>query len=578
MNGATHSISPGAALVRIFYWIALLYLLGFIFVTLDVFYNTGVLPIPFFRDVHNTFMDFFHVNWWAHHEGFYSEFRSIYSPVNIVIGKILSDVQLSNGAFELRHDEFRTLLLFQAVVWGLSCYYTYRLLAGTRDRVVWTALLNLSFPMLFAIERGNYIILTLLLFLVYMHKYSNGSRISLLSPLFALVVMSKLHAGIFLVSDFIKKRWSYIATFFFWLLFFFITSGFIAGVNDWYRLPINILGFLSGGGNQDIFQLFAPTASISGLADRLGLAYSLSESGLFFIKFIEICLYVSVFGIYYALVIRFQKEGVNEWVFKLATFLVATLLVPSLGYYAIIMAYPIILYLLKNNLLSSYQRILCILIVLPYPILISGPLATLNLEPAFRSSGAVSVDIGLTLNSLAPTFFCLLFVLSVSIRALQLDKPIDFILRDFFHNGVLYMSDNRNSWARSPVVWIVVGFISISLILYQIRYGLREFSAGFNSRQDVLETRIYLKGLIHNPEVFYQSSLVKERNGDYAGAILDMRFAIGLLVGNDCNSKFIDRYEARLKSLINTCSNHEKPCQGVIPGMRENPGNPTKVY
>lgn len=130
---------------------------------------TGALPPPFFYDASDTFMDFFNTNFWAFHEGRFEQWHSIYPIVVFAIGRWLGDARCAAGGPEgMRICDLPSIgYLFAAygVGVGVAAALVRRKLralgawGGGRPPLVVALAMAFCMPGMFALERGNYIVL-----------------------------------------------------------------------------------------------------------------------------------------------------------------------------------------------------------------------------------------------------------------------------------------------------------------------------------------------------------------------------------------------------------------------------------
>jgi hypothetical protein len=126
----------------------------------------GYLPQPFISDKNDTFMDFFHVIFWANDEGRYTEWRSVYPPLVFYIINKLNHASLSipfQNGFQLRAEN-GFIIIFYIIfsILSLSCvffsgiYKEYR-----KENLFLMVFFGLSPIYLFSLERGNIITICL---------------------------------------------------------------------------------------------------------------------------------------------------------------------------------------------------------------------------------------------------------------------------------------------------------------------------------------------------------------------------------------------------------------------------------
>jgi hypothetical protein len=132
------------------------------------------LPPPFYYDPNNTFFDFFEIGRMSFKADLFSAFSPNYLPFVFGLGQLFSPL----GCDLINPYNFRSCAL-PAILWMVSFYMLAAFLLGRYLRrahlisedlqtLLKVDFIVLTSPMLlFALERGNYIILTLLLLVIY---------------------------------------------------------------------------------------------------------------------------------------------------------------------------------------------------------------------------------------------------------------------------------------------------------------------------------------------------------------------------------------------------------------------------
>jgi Glycosyltransferase family 87 len=150
--------------------ILLLTQLLFVAFALSYFLSHGRLPAPFFYDVTDSFMDFFNTNYWAFQPGRFDHWHSIYPIFSFALGKWMTSAQcieMVATPYALRAcDGSAMYYLLGVYLAGCACCagMLSRAFSDARQRVwldgfIWFAVLAFSLPGLYALERGNYILL-----------------------------------------------------------------------------------------------------------------------------------------------------------------------------------------------------------------------------------------------------------------------------------------------------------------------------------------------------------------------------------------------------------------------------------
>lgn len=125
-----------------------------------VFAAFGYLPQPFYYDVSGSLMDYFTTAWWAHHQGAYSQWRSLYPPLSFDLLRLASD-----GTCYGKDDVFarscdgiaKVTLLGLFLLNGVLAWLSFRADAP-RTALPRAVAISVGLPMLYALERGNLLV------------------------------------------------------------------------------------------------------------------------------------------------------------------------------------------------------------------------------------------------------------------------------------------------------------------------------------------------------------------------------------------------------------------------------------
>jgi len=126
------------------------------------FYIYKHLPPPFFYDLNDTFMDYYHVLEWSSSPDIYTEWKSIYLPFSFVVAKLLGgfihDVEIIDSIFKYRLYTIEPFLIsYASLVITIILFDLKRI---RHDRLFFVLFIYLTSPFLFAFERGNLILIT----------------------------------------------------------------------------------------------------------------------------------------------------------------------------------------------------------------------------------------------------------------------------------------------------------------------------------------------------------------------------------------------------------------------------------
>ncbi len=170
-------------------------------------------PAPFLYDKDDTFMDFFNTLYWSYDVNRYEIWQSIYPPLNFLFLKLVNLI-ISGGfytePFDMRHNG-QNLILFIIIsfmLMPLIILKSYDWLHA-REKICVYFIFILSAPFLFTLERGNLIVFSLPIFYFFFNS-EQLSKVFFLS----ILVNIKPYFGVFIITDFLKKNYYELFTFF----------------------------------------------------------------------------------------------------------------------------------------------------------------------------------------------------------------------------------------------------------------------------------------------------------------------------------------------------------------------------
>jgi hypothetical protein len=151
-----------------------------LFNLIRVYIYYGYLPLPFVYDVTDTFMDWFNPAYYAHNGHAYSAYTSIYAPLSFVILKIFGDP----ACYGFHPKDARacdvvgiaSILVCYALCMIFSAIAFYK-----KDRstaLFRTVGFSLGLPLLYALERGNLIMISFIFFIIFFGIAQSKSGIS----------------------------------------------------------------------------------------------------------------------------------------------------------------------------------------------------------------------------------------------------------------------------------------------------------------------------------------------------------------------------------------------------------------
>lgn len=323
--------------------------------TLQVYGDRGWLPQPFSFYRMDIFMDYYNVNFHALTPDFYIEpFRSIYTFIFRGFSHLLirDECKQSLSAIELR-DCDGNFIIFFLIISILNFYLLIKIMNGIKNKYLWAVLFIISFPMLYAFERGNYIIVSMLIIsMILLSKKEGLFYIGLV-----LLPLTKLY---FLIN--------------FSIIFLMSIRKFIYGILLF--LIIMIIGCLIYEENQFIiFKNLTAFAKKDANIFELLVATSLSPifkyASLNFLSVILKIFYLAIIIRAYLYICKMTERdlNLNDYKYLLFILLLLTLIIiESTGFYAIILLYPFIAYFISKNILDIYEKFMIVFISVPYPL------------------------------------------------------------------------------------------------------------------------------------------------------------------------------------------------------------------
>lgn len=178
--------------------------LGWVFFYL---YRFDQLPQPFFYVPEDTYMDWFNTAFWAHNFGAYDSWGTIYPPLSFVILRVLTDgsCYISEGYSTRACDWWGALTLH--LIYIANCILvTKTFLKIDRNTAVPRAFaLCAGLPMLFALERGNILLLCFTAVLLAYGPLVRSARLRWLAAAFA--VNFKVYLIGTLFAQLLRRRW-----------------------------------------------------------------------------------------------------------------------------------------------------------------------------------------------------------------------------------------------------------------------------------------------------------------------------------------------------------------------------------
>ncbi|MFM7404065.1 MAG: hypothetical protein ACKO1N_08245 [Erythrobacter sp.] len=207
----TQTPAPIVAPSRLGWWVETFYAIAILALLVRVgilFFENGYLPQPFFFEPGDTFMDWYNSAYWARDPGAYDSWRTIYPPLTFVVLRLIGidSCYASNEGLPSRDCDWVGIaaILFFFVINIILCFLTFHKI-DRRTAVQRTIALGLGMPMLFALERGNVLLLTFPCMLLAFAPLLKSARLRWLAA--GLAINFKVYLVAAFAVQIIKRRW-----------------------------------------------------------------------------------------------------------------------------------------------------------------------------------------------------------------------------------------------------------------------------------------------------------------------------------------------------------------------------------
>lgn len=263
-NGKKTLLSLNSENPAVNFFVGAVLLSALVYILIGLIFRKGDLTTIFFTGCGDFFMDFFNsVRDAAQGVAVYTERHVIYPPLANLIFLAISFFTpdaYNNTDFSQRYSwtEYPAAIAV-AVIWCVICLATFVVIftfaqkkLSVAKRVLVSLLMFFSVPILYLLERGNIIILTLFALALYAFTYNSKSKIKrelgLIALAFAFAI--KLYPvvfGWFLIAD--KRFKEAIRCAIYGVALLVIPSFFFGGFSCFHQIFLNIFSFSSGTGN-----------------------------------------------------------------------------------------------------------------------------------------------------------------------------------------------------------------------------------------------------------------------------------------------------------------------------------------
>lgn len=368
-------------------------------------------------------MDLHNTNYWSFNPARYEEWGSIYPIFSFLFAKFTVPnycASLASG-FEFRDCDWVSPLVlifiagFSAILMGLPPYQGVRespKLVISENNIAKIIFCATTLPLLYAIERGNYIIYALL-FIAAARFFGE----SVLSALFmALAVNTKQYLLVLVIPLLLHGRWSYICVF---SLFSVLLNFFALLIIEEPRYDLilkNMIGFSGGATGSQFEKLWNPVSiaawwKVANFSTQIQNHLSAQyldvlrgglDMSLWLVKLIS---FISLGGIF------FRRRDLDFDYISFAVILILIVNLDSVGGYSTVLLLPYI-FTLRRRPMGRGLMLVFFLSLIPLEIPI-GP-AFHDASIAWLSGRKIDFDMAITLGAiLRPILLLFLLVLVV---------------------------------------------------------------------------------------------------------------------------------------------------------------------
>ena len=225
--------------------------------------ENGYLPSPFLYDKTDTFMDLFNTMYWAFEDGRYSEWGSVYPPLGFLMLRLVNFIFGGSrfGSASYMRDHSIIIIYAFELIYLISPVFVLRTKCWKEflwnEKILIYFVMILSTPMLFALERGNLIVLAPIFLALALSNIGFVRALSI-----ALLINIKPYFFLLLIYYLVRKNWKgFITCSAFSGLIFLITG--LALDNHFLYFFLNLLNFSQDNSLFSLREVMSMPSSIS---------------------------------------------------------------------------------------------------------------------------------------------------------------------------------------------------------------------------------------------------------------------------------------------------------------------------
>lgn len=212
-----------------------------------VLYHDGYLPQPFFYEPSDTWMDWFNTAYWARDRGTYDNWGTIYPPLSFVVLWFLgnSTCYVGNEGLAVRDcDWIGVISLHMIFLLNIVLVAKSFIKIDRRTALPRSIALAAGMPMLFALERGNILLLCFTCVVLAFGPLIASARVRWLFA--GLAVNFKVYIFATIVAMLLKRRWRWVEGACLSVLGVYLVSYALLGVGTPFEIYHNISTYAQG--------------------------------------------------------------------------------------------------------------------------------------------------------------------------------------------------------------------------------------------------------------------------------------------------------------------------------------------
>jgi hypothetical protein len=224
-----------------------------------ILYSEGYLPQPFFYEPSDTYMDWFNTAYWARDPGVYDNWRTIYPPLSFVVLRLLgiNSCYAGSEGLTVRDCDWVGLVAIHAifVLNIVLVALTFRKI-DRRTALPRAIALSSGLPMLYALERGNVLLLCFTAMLLGFGPLLKSARLRWLCA--GIAVNFKIYLIATIGAQLLRRRWLWVEGALIATLAVYLLSYGLLGAGTPREIVTNITDYSSGFVAAQILDIWYP--------------------------------------------------------------------------------------------------------------------------------------------------------------------------------------------------------------------------------------------------------------------------------------------------------------------------------